>query len=260
MIEIDGRPADVADLAPLALVNFGHFTTMVVDDHHVRGLSLHMERLVRDARLVFGTALDPDRVRELVRRAVGGARRPVVVRVTVFDPALELAHPGVEAHPGILVSTRAAPSAPLPPMRLRSVSYSRELPEVKHVGLFGALRHRRAAQLAGFDDAVFTDTGGHVSEAPTANVGFFDGDRIVWPKADVLAGVTMALLRDSHSDPAISAPVELGDLAGMEAAFVTNAAIGVRPVEAIDDNTWRGDHRLIEQLRTEYLSVRPEPL
>jgi branched-subunit amino acid aminotransferase/4-amino-4-deoxychorismate lyase len=260
MTEFEGHPADVDVIAPLAFTNYGHFTSMLVDRLRVRGLSLHLERLSRDARLVFGAELDPDRVRHLVRRALRDQPGPIVARVTVFDPQLELGHPGAVAEPGVLVTTRPAPQAPAPPLRLQSASYCRDMPEVKHVGLFGCLRHRRAAQLNGYDDAVFIDSHSDISEAATSNVGFFDGERVIWPKADVLAGTTLTLLAQLHDGPTATAPVNLAQLGDMHAAFVTNAVVGVRAVSAIDATTWSGEHPVIARLRSEYEAIEPEPL
>lgn len=121
MVELNGVPADIDHIKALALNNSGHFTTIRVDDHRVRGLSLHLERLVRDCRTVFDTELDPDRVRHLVRHALAGTSGSVVVRVTVFDPALELGNPGAEAEPHVLVTTRRTAEHPLPPLRVQSV-------------------------------------------------------------------------------------------------------------------------------------------
>jgi branched-subunit amino acid aminotransferase/4-amino-4-deoxychorismate lyase len=260
MTQLDGEPADIDQLRALALTNYGHFTSMLIDNFQVRGLALHLERLERDCRRVFGTGLDVDRVRRLVRHALVDVGQPVVARVTVFDPHLELGHPGADASPGILVTTRPAPPGPPPPIRLRSTVYSREMPEVKHVGLFQALHHRRIAQLDGYDDAIFVDPSGTVYEAATTNVGFVDGDRVVWPKADVLTGVTMALITDVHAGVVATEPVNLGRLGDFAAAFATNAVVGVRAVAAIDGTTWTGDHPTIATLRREYLEIPPEAL
>ncbi|HET6953647.1 MAG TPA: aminotransferase class IV family protein [Acidimicrobiales bacterium] len=260
MTEFNGEPAEVDQLRTLALTNYGHFTSMLVDNSRVRGLVLHMERLSRDCRRLFGVDLDLDRVRYLVGHALLDVNQPIVVRVTVFDPHIELGRPGTDADPGILVTTRPAAHASTPPMRLQSAAYCREMPEVKHVGLFRAVSHRRAAQLNGYDDAVFTDQSGNLSEAATTNVGFVDGDRIVWPKADILAGVTMALLSEAHAGATATEPVNLGQLGDLTAAFATNAVVGVRAISAIDNTTWAGDHPMIDTLRREYLEIRPEPL
>ncbi|WP_270890119.1 hypothetical protein [Streptomyces sp. DHE17-7] len=90
MIELDGRPAGEDALAALALTNYGHFTTLLVEDGRVRGLGLHLERLIRDCRLLFDTTLDPDRVRALARRAV--PLRPRIVASRVRTHALGPGH------------------------------------------------------------------------------------------------------------------------------------------------------------------------
>jgi branched-subunit amino acid aminotransferase/4-amino-4-deoxychorismate lyase len=258
MAELDGHPVTSEALAVLALTNFGHFTAMRIDDGRVRGLSLHLARLVRDCRTVFAANLDPQHVLGLVRHAVAGRTGSLVVRVTVFDPALELGHPGVAATPHILVTTRPAAPAVLPPLRVKSCTYLRELPMVKHIGLFGALHHRRAAQLDGFDDALFTDPAGVISEGATWNIGFFDGESVIWPKADVLPGVTMALLQQAGEHT--TAPITLDMVGGMEAAFAANTSIGVRPIGAIDDVDLSTDHPILHALRAAYTAIPGEPL
>ncbi|MCU1609430.1 MAG: branched-chain amino acid aminotransferase/4-amino-4-deoxychorismate lyase [Pseudonocardiales bacterium] len=233
---------------------------MRVDDQRVRGLTLHLERLTRDCRRIFDADLDPDRVRHLLRHTLADTAGSVLVRVTVFDPDLELGRPGADAEPQLLVTTRPAATAPLPPLRLQSAPHCRELPEVKHVGLFGALRWRRVAQRNGFDDALFTDAGAAISEAATSNIGFVDGERIVWPEADCLAGVTMRLINKARQADATTTPVTLSDLAGVDAVFATNAVVGVRSVSAVDGIQWSDEHPVLDILRRQYAGVRPELL
>ncbi len=253
-------PADLDELTALALTNYGHFTSMRVDDQRVRGLSLHLQRLMRDCRQVFDADLDPDRIRYLLRHALVGASRSVVVRVTVFDPTLELAHLGAEAEPQLLVTTRPIAHTPLPALRLQSTIYRRDMPDVKHVGLFGSLRHRRIAQRNGFDDVLFIDAEDAISEAATSNIGFIDGDRIVWPQADCLTGVTMRLISDSCDRHVTAAPVTLGQLTDVDAVFATNAAVGIRSITAIDGIQWPNEHPAVDVLREQYAAQPAELL
>jgi branched-subunit amino acid aminotransferase/4-amino-4-deoxychorismate lyase len=259
MAELDGSPVSPEALQSLGLINYGHYTSMRVDDQHVRGLSQHLDRLVRDCRKLFDAELDREQVREFVRHAIGGKPGVFVVRVTVFDPALELGRPGAPAEPKILVTTRPAGAWPPPPMRVQTAAYRRDLPAVKHVGLFGALWHRRNAQLSGFDDALFLDSASCVSEGATWNIGFFDGQQVVWPDADVLPGVTMRLLKQAH-EQTVTAPVGLRDLPGMRAAFATNTTVGVRPISAVDDIRPPVDHPIFDDLRKEYEEIPAERL
>jgi branched-subunit amino acid aminotransferase/4-amino-4-deoxychorismate lyase len=259
-MELDGTPAAAEDIRSLALINYGHFTSMRVEDHRVRGLGMHLQRLVDDCHAVFDADLDPDRVRHLIGRVIREVSGPIVVRVTVFDPQLTLGRPGGHAEPRVLITTRpAVADGQLPPLRLQSRCYRRDLPSVKHVGLFGPLLHRRTAQRNGYDDVLFVDARSRISEGATWNVGFVDGDQVVWPDAEVLPGVTMRLLQQNDSPPAIRA-MRLSDLAQMTGAFATNAATGVRPVGSIDSTGWPPGHPVIERLSRLYADVPPEPV
>jgi branched-subunit amino acid aminotransferase/4-amino-4-deoxychorismate lyase len=260
MAELNGRSIDAADIQALALTNFGHFTSIRVEANAARGLTRHLDRLVADCRTVFGAELDPDQVRHYIRHGLSGLTQPIIVRVTVFDPGLSLGHPAGEAHPSILVTTRPAVSVPQPALRLRSVRYERELPTVKHVGLFGAIWHRKQAQEAGYDDALFVDDEGRISEAATANVGFIDGDQVTWPDAGTLPGVTMALLSEAHTGPVATAPVDLDQMRDADGAFATNSAVGIRAVKSVDEVIWNDEPTSLAVLRKAYESIPPEPL
>ncbi|MFD5443646.1 MULTISPECIES: aminotransferase class IV family protein [Streptomyces] len=260
MVTLDGKPVSVDDLLPLALTNIGHFTSMRVDsDGSIRGLTLHLERLRRDCEIVWHTALNADRVREYVRQALGGQALPCVVRVTIYDPKVEMGHPADANEPHVLVSVRGAGALPPAPLRAQSQVYERDLPQVKHTGLFGALHTRGAAQRADFDDALFVGRDGFISEGGTWNVAFVDQEgTVVWPDAPVLPGVTMALLQQ-HADHR-TATVTLAQAKGMAAAFATNTSIGVRPLAAIDDTDFLVDHPVLRKLQETYLSIPGETL
>ncbi len=258
--ELNGVPAGLDLVKALALTNYGHFTSMRVNDQRVRGLSLHLERLMRDCRRVFDTDLDPDRVRYLVRHALTDASGSVVVRVTVFDPALELGHLGADAEPHVLVTTRPAAHTSLSALRLQTVIYCRDMPDIKHVGLFGSLHRRRIAQRNGFDDVLFVDANSTISEAATSNIGFIDGDRILWPQAACLPGVTMRLISQAWDGHATTVPITVGQLADVDAAFATNATTGIRPISVIDDFHWPDEHQILGILRKEYARLPAELL
>ncbi|GAA2095324.1 hypothetical protein GCM10009759_23420 [Kitasatospora saccharophila] len=254
MAELDGRPVTAGQLQVLALTNYGHFTTMLVEDGRVRGLDLHLERLERDCAALFGVVPDRERVRGFARRAVPAAGA-VAVRVTVFDPAIDLGSIGGRAEPRVLVTARPVGGGEPGPIRVRTVRFERELPEVKSVALFGALRQRRLAQQAGFDDALFVDRDGGVTEGGTWNVGFLRGGEPLWPRGAYLAGTAMALLRGACGGVEERVGTEL---AGVEAVFATNAAVGVRPVAAVDGRAF--DTAGVARLRAAYLAVPGERL
>ena len=257
MATIHGVEATAESLTALALTGFGHFTSMHVEDGSVRGLDLHLERLVSNAKTVFDADLDRDAVAMDIRTAVAGSDGIYTLRVTVFDPEINLGNVGIrEARPVPLLSTRPGSAEPLPPLRVKSVGFQRDTPEVKHVGLFSPLHHRVAAKKEGFDDALFIDPiSANVSEGSTWNIGFvaIDGT-VIWPHAPILPGVTMALLR-AATPGHLSGTVAAGEIGQMRAAFATNAGFGVRPIAAIDDHEFDVEDPVILDLQKAYAAI-----
>lgn len=259
-MELNGAPASPDQMRVLALTNYGHFTTMLVKNFAVRGLSLHLERLTRDCRQLFDVELDTDAVRHHMRHALAADPGPIMVRVTVYDPALDLGTMGSAAEPSILMTTRPVAPGVSAPLRLQAAPYQRESPTVKHVSVFGALMHRRRAQRAGFDDVLFTNDDGIISEAATSNIGFVKLGRVIWPQAEWLPGVTMALINQELDQLTVTEPVNVSDLPDMEATFVTNAGTGVRAVLSVDRTEWRTDHKVLDKVRKLYEETPYESL
>ncbi len=259
---LDGAPVAVDELSALAMYNYGHFTSMLVNDGRVRGLDLHLQRLVDDCQVLFDASLDPIHVRELIRRSKPPAH--AVVRVTVFAPDLLLGNPGRQVAPKVLVSTRPAAAHDLPPLRLRSATYQRDLASVKHVGLFATMLHRRAVQRAGADDVLFADATSAISEGATWNVGFIDqAGHVVWPAGNCLPGVTMRLLDDAMTTAGLTAArhdVHLADAYQMQAAFATNAAVGVRAIAALDNTDYALQNPTLTKLADLYEAIADQPL
>lgn len=248
VVEVDGEPVDAAQVALLGTLTYGHFTTMRLEGGRVRGLQLHLDRLVRDCAQVFAAPLDPDHVRELLRRVGERADAPVMLRATVFDPRFAPGRPDAAGvRPSVLVTARAA----APPehragaarpdgLRLRTVEHVRDLPAVKHIGMFGPMHQRRLARVAGFDDALFVTgpgPGGRVCEGPTWNLALLTDGGLVWPDGDCLPGVTRALVAQVAGDLGVRSsfrPVQRAELSSARAAFVTSSGAGVRRVASID--------------------------
>jgi branched-subunit amino acid aminotransferase/4-amino-4-deoxychorismate lyase len=261
-MELNGRTATIDDIAPLALYNYGNFTTILVDKLQVRGLGLHLERLSRDTRQLFGEGLDIAQVKTYVRHAVRDRQGPIVVRITVFCKDFSLIHPAKDCQPDVLITTRPAPSTPLPPVSLQSVTYQRDLPELKTTSIGSSLYRRRLAQQAGFDDALFINDKAEVSEGPTWNIGFFRQGRVVLPDTPSLSGVSMQLLRQAlgKSDVTVDVKtVRLDDLGAMDGAFVASATNGFRSVTAIDKHTFQ-ESPLLDTLREYYQAILAEEL
>lgn len=259
-MQLNGVPPTMDQVKALALTNYGHFTSMLTEDGRVRGLSLHMQRLARDCRLLFDVDLDIDQVRQYVRQALTDQAPRTVARVTIYDPTLELGTIGAAATPHVLVTTRTAGEGAPGPLRLQAASYRREMPAVKHIGLFGALRCRRIAQREGYDDVLFLNQDGSISEIATSNIGFMRDGEVVWPRSEWLTGITMTLLNQALDEPIRTEPVTLSDLPTMDFAFATNAATGIRPVVSVDNHSWPVDHPALKELRDLYADIPAEQL
>ena len=239
-ILIDGVPATREDLAHVALVNYGAYTSFRVEDGGVRGLDLHLARLEAEAVELFGEAVGEARLRTLMRRAVEG-RADVWLRVSLFSPEMSPRTPGWTGAPRVMTATFAPPPPLAGSVRLQTQIYQREAPHLKHVATFGLIRARRAARAAGFDDALFVDAQGRVSEGSLWNIGFLRDGAVVWPRAPMLAGVAQALLQrglEAAGMATASEPVRLDDLPRFDGAFICNSATPACAVVSIDGHAF----------------------
>jgi branched-subunit amino acid aminotransferase/4-amino-4-deoxychorismate lyase len=235
-ILIDGAPASLADLTHVALVNYGAYTSFRVEGGGVRGLDLHLQRLETAALDLFGAAVGEARLRQLMRLAIEG-RGECWLRVSLFSPWLSPRTPEWIGRPKVMTAVFPPPAPLGDSLRLRTAAYARETPHLKHVATYGLIRERRMAKAAGFDDALFVDGEGRVSEGSLWNIGFIRDGRVVWPQAPMLAGVAQALVQRGLEGAGLegaAAPVRLADLGAFEAAFVCNSATPACPVAAID--------------------------
>jgi branched-subunit amino acid aminotransferase/4-amino-4-deoxychorismate lyase len=235
-VELDGRRVD-AETLWAAASGFGHFSAMQVRGRRTRGLELHLARLGAATRELFDAPLDGDRVRELIRQALGDDE-DASVRVYVFE---------ADPEPAVMVTVRE-PGGVSSPARLMSVLYQRPDAHLKHLAT-GQGFYLRQAQRSGFDDALLTGDGGTVSETAIANVGFLEGDGIVWPDAPLLEGITMQLLE--RAVPSRRAPVRLDEIASFDGVFVSNAR-GVAAVSAVDGTSLPVDPARVQTLLDAY--------
>jgi branched-subunit amino acid aminotransferase/4-amino-4-deoxychorismate lyase len=235
-ILIDGAPAAAEDLAHVALVNYGAYTSFRVEEGGARGLDLHLKRLETSALELFGEAVGEARLRELIRAALGN-RQDRWMRVSLFAPEIGPRSPEWTGRPKVMTATFPPPPPLADSLRLQTQTYAREAPHLKHTATFGLIRARRTARAAGFDDALFVDGQGRVSEGSLWNIGFIRGGQVIWPQAPMLAGVAQALLQRGLVEAGltgVTAPVRLDEFPRFDGAFICNSATPVCPVLSID--------------------------
>jgi branched-subunit amino acid aminotransferase/4-amino-4-deoxychorismate lyase len=245
-MEIDGRAPTDEEYRFLALNRYGHFTAMQVRDGRTRGLDLHIARLAAANREMFDVGLDGDLVCAHIRHCLGDTA-DASVRVLVLASA--------DDTPCVIVTVRGPGLPPNPPHAMRSVPYQRPLPHLKQVGGgFGQGYYQRIARREGFAEALLTGPDGVISEGAVTNIGFFDGDGVVWPAAPALAGITMQLLRAHPDLESRAAAVRLDDVGSYRSVFVANAR-GIVPVGRIDDQVLPIDDEFTKSLDAIYESV-----
>lgn len=247
---IDGRPATPDDLAYQAMINYGAYTSFRVEQGGVRGLDLHLARLEASSVELFGEPVGETRLRELMRLAVED-RPDAWMRVSLFSPELGPRTPDWRGVPKVMTAVSPPPPPLAASVRLTVQTYAREAPQVKHVATFGLIRARRAARAVGFDDALFADASGRISEGSLWNIGFVRGDTVVWPQAPMLAGVAQGLVERGLASVGLATttePVNVADLGRFDAAFICNSATPACAVTAIGDQTFNTRAGLIERL------------
>lgn len=252
---LNGAPAEVAPLAAALADNYGHFTVLPVVEGRARGLGLHLARLDQASVRLFGCGLDAGRIRAYLRKALDGMRGERVVRIHVFSRSFDRERPGAVVLPDVLILVRAARPRSSAPLAVKTYRHCRVLPTVKHVGTFALFHYRRRAQAAGFDDALFVDPAGRITEGSVWNLVLFDGERFVWPATRHLPGIAMQLLQAGLARLGCRSEqraVQRGELADFRAAFFCNAVQPVRTIARIDEVRFPGDAAAAATLAAAY--------
>jgi branched-subunit amino acid aminotransferase/4-amino-4-deoxychorismate lyase len=253
-IEIDGHASTVESLRSVE-GGYGHFTAMQVRDRKVRGWDLHLARLEEGTQALFASGVDGEHVRELIRRALGDDTRDASVRVYVFES-------DADALPVVMVTVREPASMPSTPQSLQSAPYQRPLAHIKHLGDFGQTYNGRLAAKNGFDGALLVGPNGEVAEGSITNIGFADGDTIVWPAAPALHGISMQVLKrelTKASIPWCHRSVNLADITSFDGAFVTNSR-GIAPVGRIDETNLPTDAEFVSTVMALFAAAPWDPI
>ena len=234
---LNGVAVDEAAWRGIALTNYGHFTSMLVRDGGVQGLDLLLQRLGAATRELFGTPLDLTDTRAWMGEAVAAGEQWQSMRVSIFSRAFNRERPADPCSADVLITTAAANEHATPAISVATARYQRDAPQIKHVGTFGLFQQKLLAQRRGYDDVLFVDRNGSVSEGSIWNIGFHDNEGVVWPDAEMLDGVSQRLLKCGLAECGIRSMqrrIDQSDLAGFRGAFFTNSRRAVVPIRRID--------------------------
>ncbi|HHW4678537.1 MAG TPA: aminotransferase class IV family protein [Xylella sp.] len=241
LILYNGVPASTTQLAALALVNYGHFTTLQVRGGAARGLELHFCRLERATERLFGSAFDRGVLRAQLRAGLEAfGQADATMRITVYAAAFDFRYPLRSVPVDTLLAVSLPSVLPKVGVRVRSIRFVRPLYDLKHVGTFPLFALRRDALAAGFDDVLFVHADGRMLEGSVWNLGFWDGQCVTWPEGPALPGTQQAVLRSGLEQLGVSQivrPLRHADLGSFVAAFLCNAR-GQQPLSAIDKHVY----------------------
>ena len=258
---LNGQPASADDLRSLALVNYGHYSSMQVRNGAVQGLELHERRLQAGTRELFDSALDFAKVREQMRAAVA-ATPDCTLRATVFSPGFDYRNPAGSFATEVLISLSPPARASTHAVKVKSFEFQRPLPHVKHVGTFPLFHYRRQALAQGYDDALFADAEGRISEGSVWNLGLWDGEQVVWPEAPALRGTSEQLLQAGLRESGVAQQVRevfLADLPAFTAAFISNAS-GFQLIASVDETGFSSPPEMAAMLAKALETNAWEPL
>jgi branched-subunit amino acid aminotransferase/4-amino-4-deoxychorismate lyase len=263
-VELNGEPVHFDDPSLLRATNYGHFTSMQVREGRVRGLDLHLERLDRSSVELFGHGVAHDRSRSYLRAALDrSGSGDLSIRVNAFSREGAKVRDGIPVEPELLVTVTDPVESSSEPPRLRAVEHERTMPHVKHTGTFDLVHHWRQARLAGYDDALFVDRSGNVSEASIWNICFVTQGRVVWPAAAILPGITMLILQAGLAAtgvPTEAFPVPLSDVGLYDAAYLTNSIDPALPVAAIDTTRYAANPANAALLQKAHEAIPSQPI
>jgi len=241
------------------LLGDGVFDTALAVQGRIAFEAAHIDRLVA-AAAALGYPADPDAIRQAMRD-LADTQPLAAIRTTLTrgsgprglappkEPAPFLFASAAPARVGLffsalrLLPTEIARNETSPASRLKTLGY------------LDAVLAARAAQAAGYDEALFLNTKGRVACAGTGNVFGIFGDALVTPPTEegVLPGIVRGALL-SKIAPGLGLAVEErplrpADLDRAEAVFVTNSLRLIAPVTAIGGTTYdSAGHATVQSL------------
>ncbi|XBQ14823.1 MAG: aminotransferase class IV [Oceanicaulis sp.] len=256
---IDGRfvPAGEAKIAANDrgfLMGDGAFETMRFETGRLRRWPRHRARLAAALAWLEIAPPDFDAIEPAAAELAEGLET-AIIRLTLSRGA----HGGgldapSGASPTVVMTARPRPAPPVsvslvttPARRAGAASERFKLAQYAE-----PLHARRIAKASGADMGLMVDGGGRPVCADCASLFVISGGDVFTPPvaSGALPGTARAALIEAAAGEGIAIgerDVEPG-LAGAEAAFVTNAAIGLVAVSSVDGRALAADHPMIAKL------------
>lgn len=228
----------------LALFGYGVFETLLITEQGPLFIDLHWQRLHRGAKLLGLKlpALDKwlDQILEFIGHNPGDF--PYALRVTLSGGA-----PLTDLPSKLLFYKRLVPYTPTQyarGMRLHVLSTFRNehslLVSIKSTNYLENILAKEEAKLQGADEGLWLNTKGYLAEGTMSNLFFIKDETLFTPSlsSGCLPGTRRQLILDlAHSlqMPALEGSYSLSDLLSADEIFMTNALMGIMPVNQVAD-------------------------
>ena len=204
----------------------------------------HVLRLQRSAAAI---GLDlPWTTDELAQIALATYRRnnlaDATIRIVVTGGAADDFITPAPCPTLVVMINPIGPSAPelyTQGVKLITSQVERMMPTVKSLNYISAIMALQAARRAGAVEALYRMADDRITEGTRANFFVFQGNRLITPQAEVLGGITRAVVLEIAGDDfdVVEAPLFYTDLATYDEAFITSSTKELLPVVQIDDIT-----------------------
>lgn len=223
------------------LLGDGLFETLLVTEGVVQDLASHLERMASGCLALGLPMLDrAAAAEEIVRAAASCAAQRAAVRLTLTAGSGGRGLDRPETTAVRLFATAAPSPRPEGPARVILAAARRNEGSIasrhKTLSYLDCVLARRQAREAGADEALMLNNRGEIASAAAANVFWVREGRLFTPALD--CGVLAGTMRRRVIQAAESLGVETLEvheapvsLERAEALFLTNALIGIRPVE-----------------------------
>ncbi|WP_104403114.1 aminotransferase class IV family protein [Vibrio penaeicida] len=252
---LNEKSVPTSEITKLAFSGFAHFTALQIRNKMVKGMDLHLNRLHKASIELFGKTV-PDRlIHSYVRTAIENGPADQSLTITVYSVEGEFTTDSMDVLPKVLIRTGSPSNGPNGPLRLATVNYERPLAEIKHVGEIAKTYYLHQATRRGFDDAIFINKYGHLSEGTIWNLVFWDGETVIWPQANMLKGTMMQMIQrqlELLKIPQRSETITLERLQQLNGAAVMNSWTSGIAVSMIETKRFSQSEPLISLLQKAY--------
>ncbi len=206
----------------------------------IRLLEAHHNRLRQNAQSVGFADVLPSLydLKNSIEAILKSVNKPITVRLTIAGDAFNTS----DTTPRLILSTRPLSQSNNKALSLKSLRFQKAFPHIKHGGLMEGWLIKQQAIAEGFDDALWINYQGHLTECTTANIFFItQSGELVTPDVE-LAGCLPGIQRQQVIDYAKNLEIPVffkafsleSIITGIDGCFITNAVRGLRLVEKID--------------------------